>query len=72
MLTSDLVRASLRQGKLVPRYLAEFRSTLDVLVLPARRTERRYPRHVKIKMSNYARNRGKRTTEPILEPAEGR
>lgn len=56
----------------VPRYLAEFRSTLDVLVLPARRTERRYPRHVKIKMSNYARNRGKRTTEPILEPAEGR
>jgi hypothetical protein len=53
----------------VPRYLAEFRSTLDVLILPARRSARRHPRHVKIKMSNYARNRGKRPPKPIEEPA---
>jgi len=44
----------------VPRYLAEYESRLQVLVLPPRRSNRRYPRHVKIKMSNYKRNRGKR------------
>lgn len=44
----------------IPRKLREFRSTLNVLILPVRRSERRFPRHVKIKMSNYARNRGKR------------
>lgn len=43
----------------LPRHLGEFRSTLDVLFLPERRRERRYPRHVKIKMSNYPRNRGR-------------
>lgn len=52
----------------VPKYLAEFRSTLDVLILPARRSDRRYPRHVKIKMSNYARNRGKRPPKSIEQP----
>lgn len=44
----------------IPKHLAELRSTLDVLILPERRSERRYPRHVKIKMSNYKRNRGRR------------
>ena len=43
----------------LPRHLGEFRSTLDVLVLSDRRRERKYPRHVKIKMSNYPRNRGR-------------
>ncbi|MEE8367444.1 MAG: IS4 family transposase [Thermoanaerobaculia bacterium] len=46
----------------LPKHLAEFRSTLDVLILPERRSERRYPRHVKIKMSHYNRNRGKRNS----------
>lgn len=46
----------------IPKNLAELRSTLDVLILPERRSQRRYPRHVKIKMSNYKRNRGRRTT----------
>ena len=44
----------------IPRHLGELRSSLQLLVLPPRRTERRYPRHVKIKMSNFKRNRGKR------------
>ena len=44
----------------IPKHLGNFRSTLDVLILPERKSERRYPRHVKIKMSNYPRNRGKR------------
>ena len=43
----------------IPKHLGNLRSTLDVLVLPERRSERRYPRHVKIKMSRYARNRGR-------------
>ena len=46
----------------IPKSLADFRSTLDVLILPPRRSERRYPRHVKIKMSSYPRNRGRLDT----------
>lgn len=45
----------------VPRTLAELRGRLQELVLPERRPKRRFPRHVKIKMSNYPRNRGKRS-----------
>jgi len=45
----------------VPKFLKELRMTLGTLIIPPRRSERRYPRHVKIKMSNYKRNRGKRT-----------
>lgn len=48
----------------IPRHLGELRSALNVLILPERRPERRYPRHVKIKMSNYPRNRGKRGSAP--------
>ena len=47
----------------IPRHLGQLRSTLDVLILPPRRSERRYPRHVKIKMSNYKRNRGRRAQQ---------
>jgi hypothetical protein len=43
----------------VPRRLGSLDKDLRLLLLPPRRSERRYPRHVKIKMSNYARNRGK-------------
>lgn len=48
----------------VPKHLGEFHSKLKVLFLPERRSERRYPRHVKIKMSNFPRNRGKRAPRP--------
>lgn len=47
----------------IPKHLGHLRSTLDVLILPPRRSQRRYPRHVKIKMSNYKRNRGRRKTD---------
>jgi hypothetical protein len=43
----------------IPQHLGELESTFDALVLPLRRSDRRYPRHVKIKMSSYKRNRGK-------------
>lgn len=55
----------------LPRRLADFRVELRALVNPLRRTERRYPRHVKIKMSNYPRNRGKRRpTKTDVQPTE--
>lgn len=43
----------------MPRRLGSLDKDLRLLLLPPRRPERSYPRHVKIKMSNYARNRGK-------------
>ncbi len=43
----------------IPRRLASLDHDLRLLLLPPRRAERIYPRHVKIKMSGYARNRGK-------------
>lgn len=49
----------------VPRQLSELRSNLSILIVPERRHERRYPRHVKIKMSSYPRNRGKRKHDDV-------
>jgi hypothetical protein len=43
----------------MPKQLSNLRASMETLILPPRRTDRRYPRHVKIKMSNYPRNRGK-------------
>jgi hypothetical protein len=44
-----------KPGRL-PKMLEGLRLELRHFILPPRRSERRYPRHVKIKMSNYARN----------------
>lgn len=41
----------------IPKRLATMRDNIRVFVLPPRRSERSYPRAVKIKMSNYARKR---------------
>ena len=41
----------------IPRHLADMRDKIRRFVLPPRRPERRYPRAVKIKMSNYPRKR---------------
>ena len=46
----------------MPTQLQMLLETLAVLVLPERRPERRYRRHVKIKMSGYKRNRGRART----------
>ena len=44
----------------LPKRLASFHETLrNLLILPERRSERRYKRHVKIKMSKFKRNTGK-------------
>ena len=42
----------------LPARLAQLDEMLTLLLLPSRRAARSYPRHVKIKMSNYKRNRG--------------
>ena len=41
----------------IPRHLADLRDKIRRFVLPPRRSERAYPRAVKIKMSSYARKR---------------
>lgn len=51
----------------LPKVLRQLRADLQRHALPPRRSERRYPRHVKIKMSNFPRNRGKR--QPIAQDA---
>jgi len=43
----------------IPKHLRNLRAALQTLILPPRRSERRFPRAVKIKMSNYARKRRK-------------
>jgi hypothetical protein len=56
----------------VPRRLDALHDELALLILPERRPQRRYPRAVKIKMSNYPRKRPQRrrfhlsTTAPHL------
>jgi len=47
----------------LPKRLMDLDMSIPLLLLPERRSERRYPRHVKIKMSNYKRNPG-RTSKP--------
>jgi len=42
----------------LPRHIRDLSRKVTSIVLPERRTERRYPRHVKIKMSKFKRNRG--------------
>jgi Transposase DDE domain len=44
----------------IPSRLARIRQRLKRLVLPERRTERSFPRAVKVKMSNYPRKRPKK------------
>lgn len=43
----------------IPKHLRNLRAALKTLILPPRRSARRYPRAVKIKMSNYPRKRRK-------------
>jgi len=41
----------------IPRHLRALRANIARFILPPRRSERRYPRAVKIKMSSYPRKR---------------
>jgi hypothetical protein len=44
----------------IPRHLRAMRENIKRFILPLRRSERVYPRAVKIKMSNYPLNRRRR------------
>lgn len=52
----------------LPKRIEELEDMLALLILPKRRPERSYPRHVKIKMSTYKRNPGR----PIANPQENK
>lgn len=47
----------------IPKHLRNLRAAIRRFILPPRRTERRYPRAVKIKMSGYPRKRRPPTTD---------
>ena len=48
----------------IPRHLQRLREELRLFVLPERRSERLYPRAVKLKMSGYPRARPRGPTSP--------
>lgn len=51
----------------LPKRLAGHQEMVGLLLLPERRSERRYKRHVKIKMSKYKRNRDHSTSKASKE-----
>jgi hypothetical protein len=53
------VTAWMTSAGTLPKMLIGFESDLRLLVLPKRRSDRRYARTVKIKMSGFQRNRGR-------------
>ena len=59
LIREEFLNCSLRRMTpgAIPRSLANLRRNLKRLVLPPRRSERSYPRAVKVKMSNYSRKR---------------
>jgi hypothetical protein len=58
LLIRDLfVWAAIASPGSLPKMIKKLRVDMRQLILPPRRSERRYARSVKIKMSNYARNR---------------
>jgi hypothetical protein len=51
----------------IPRHLRALRAALALLLLPERRSARQYPRHVKLRMTGYPRNR----VSPSCAPGRG-
>lgn len=54
-----LVEAWTTAPSKLPKRLEGFHEMMGLLILPERRSERHYKRHVKIKMSKYKRNKGR-------------
>jgi hypothetical protein len=57
LICDEWLWCAIAQPGAIPKHLRNLRAALAGLVLPPRRSERRYPRAVKIKMSNYPRKR---------------
>jgi len=49
----------------IPKRLAGMKEMIQLLILPERQSERRYKRHVKIKMSGYKRNPGRPASKTV-------
>jgi hypothetical protein len=57
LICDEWLWCAVAQPGAIPKHLRNLRAALVGLVLPVRRSERTYPRAVKIKMSNYPRKR---------------
>lgn len=57
--------AWLAQPGVVPRLLEALHAEIALLLLPPRRSQRRFPRAVKIKMSNYPLKRSRHSRRPV-------
>ena len=57
LIRQELLFCSVAKPGAIPRILANLRNSIKRLILPKRRTERVYPRAVKVKMSSYAKKR---------------
>ena len=57
LITDEWLWAAVTSPGAIPTRLRDLRANLRQLILPLRRSERSYPRAVKIKMSNYDRKR---------------
>lgn len=57
LITDEWLWAAVTSPGAIPTRLRDLRASLRQLILPLRRSERSYPRAVKIKMSNYDRKR---------------
>ena len=57
MIQDEMLWCALSSPGAIPKHLRNLRAELKRFILPPRRTERIYPRAVKIKMSSYARKR---------------
>jgi hypothetical protein len=65
LITDEWLWCALAAPGAIPRHLHELRASLTALILPPRRSKRRYPRAVKIKMSNYPRKRRAPTRKSV-------
>jgi hypothetical protein len=57
LICDEWLWCAIAQPGAIPKHLRHLRAALTGLILPPRRSERTYPRAVKIKMSNYPRKR---------------
>ena len=61
----EWIWCSIEKPGTIPKKLQTMRERVIAFVLPKRRSKRRYPRAVKIKMSNYAKKRPARITKAL-------
>jgi hypothetical protein len=57
LISDEWMWCAIASAGAIPKHLRNLRAALAGLILPPRRSQRRYPRAVKIKMSNYPRKR---------------